>query len=103
MNVKELYYSIMIRINDYLEQVKKNNATTKNTILVELLGVTRGFISELLKGNKKLSTSKCLLLAEELKIKPEIILITMLYEKEESTEIKEKLKEIIYKLDTPKK
>ena len=89
----------MKKITDYIKLLKYEKDISKNVDLIVILGSTKGFIGDLINGKKKISTSKCLILAEELKIKPEIILLTMLYEKEKDIESKEKLKKIIQRIE----
>lgn len=86
--------SIRQYINDL--QNKKEGCTQKE--IAKFFGLGEQYIGQIKNGSKNMSAKDCLVMAEELKERPEIILITMLHEKEKDIKTKAKLACLVNKM-----
>ena len=99
MKIKQSCIGLMKKISDYLKDLKVKKGYFKHTELIDLMGVKRSFITDWINDKATIKAGKCLIIAEELGVKPELILITMLYEKEKNSRDKEELSKIIERLE----
>jgi plasmid maintenance system antidote protein VapI len=88
----------MTTIADWIEKLRTKEDIRFDTDIGKLLNITGDMVGKILKGKKKVNTEKCLIMAKELDVRPEIILIQMLYEKEKGEKNKAELLKIIQRL-----
>jgi plasmid maintenance system antidote protein VapI len=98
MKIKINYESIMKKISSYLKELKVLKGHKYDSELIESLGVTKGMLSGLMNGTRMISLKKCLIVSKEHGVSPEVLILTMLYEKEKDAVTKKELKDIVLRL-----
>jgi hypothetical protein len=98
MKFKRKYESVVVKLKKYLERLKFSGDKKTNTELAKYFSVSNTTIGNWIHGHKPMSPKKCIELAEGIKEKPEVILITMLRNNESDLETKDKLQKILDRL-----
>jgi DNA polymerase/3'-5' exonuclease PolX len=102
MKLKRLYEYFMRKVKSikkYINELQNIKDGCSQKEIAKIFGFGEQHMGQIKKGNKNMSAKDCVIMADQINEKPEIVIMTMLYEKEKDMDTKNRLKEIIFGME----
>lgn len=102
MKLKRLYEYFMKKIKSikqYINDLQNIKDGCSQKEAAKIFGFGEVHIGKIKKGMKSMTAKDCVILADEIEKRPELIIMTMLYEKEKDMKTKSRLEKIILEMD----
>ena len=102
MKLKRLYEYFMKKvksIKNFINDLRHTLDGCTQKEMAKIFGFGEQHMGKIIKGEKNMTPKDCVIMADQINKKPEVIILTMLYEKEKDLDTKSRLKEIIFEME----